>query len=146
MLQLGISDYQKKTQVKLNVSDYEITRGGNSYTRLTVEHFSHQSPDQQIGFVIGMDSLLSFTSWFKWQEILEFCHLYVMQRPGYHLNKSVLHPALADLLGIKVHLVETAQVDVSSSQIRKQLKLGTEKARQYVPNDVMAYIKQHSLY
>ena len=51
----------EKDDRNINVSDYEIEKGGKSYTYLTLEHFS--SPDTEIYFLMGTDMLLSLGEW-----------------------------------------------------------------------------------
>jgi nicotinate-nucleotide adenylyltransferase len=56
-----------------------------------------ESPDSQLFFITGMDSLHTFMQWHNWQEILTLCHLVVNVRPNYQLNElSVAMQALVE--------------------------------------------------
>ena len=147
MLKLALQQVQRSTDVQLGASDFEIQQEGHSFTRLTVEHFhSKLDAKESLGFVIGMDSLLSFTTWFKWKEVLDYCDIYVMQRPGYPLELSKLDGEIRDLLGTKIHLIETDEVNISSTEIRQSLVRGLDKAINQLPESVYDYIKQHGMY
>ena len=45
------------------VSDYEIKRGGVSYSYLTCRHFKKLFKDDELYFIIGADMLESFSLW-----------------------------------------------------------------------------------
>ncbi|MCW8831744.1 MAG: nicotinate-nucleotide adenylyltransferase [Colwellia sp.] len=63
----------------------ELNRTGNSYTVDTLKTLKQSYPKQRLFFIIGLDSLLTFTRWHKYQEILSLCHLVVNSRPNYQL-------------------------------------------------------------
>ena len=47
---------------KAEVSDYEISRGGTSYTYLTCRYFKEAYPDAELFFLVGTDMLRDFPS------------------------------------------------------------------------------------
>jgi len=63
----------------------EINRTSISYTIDTLKEINIEFPNSELFFIMGMDSLLSFTRWHLWQNILKRCHLVVNTRPGYNL-------------------------------------------------------------
>lgn len=65
----------------------ETRRNTLSYTRDTVKEIKAENPNSELFFIMGMDSLLTFTQWHCWQDILLHCHLIVNVRPGYSLTK-----------------------------------------------------------
>lgn len=123
---------------KVTCSDHEITRGGASYTRLTVEYFQQLEPSATLFFFIGMDSYLSFTTWYHWQEILDFCQLLVAKRPGYPLPET----AIAAKLTQRSHILELEQYPISSSELRSSPHL----MQQWLPEPVLQYIVNNELY
>ena len=64
----------------------ELNRSEHSYTVDTLNEIKNEQPNSVLFFIIGMDSLLTFTQWKNWQEILTLCHLVVNCRPNYPLE------------------------------------------------------------
>ena len=52
----------------------------------TLKELTKSFPQQTLYFIVGLDSLLTFTRWHKYQEILSLCHLVVNTRPNYQLD------------------------------------------------------------
>ncbi len=85
---------QRATMVELAIADKplfycdrrELNRNGPSFTIDTLKELKATYPNQPLYFVIGMDSLQTFTTWHKYKEILSLCHLVVNTRPNYHLS------------------------------------------------------------
>ena len=136
----------------------ELNRQSPSYTVDTLHEIKAEQPSADLYFIMGMDSLLSFTKWRRWQEILTLCNLVVNIRPGYpHLAlKAALAPELSARLIYsptqlphqhtgKIILHESSPVDISSTQIRTKIKAGSGYS-QYLPKPVYDYIEQNQLY
>lgn len=141
----------------LNISDIEISSANTSYTVDTVRSFRAQYPDRPLCFLMGMDSLINFTKWHQWQEILANCHLIVSKRPGYDVNDNSDAANLlsdyqtTDIAQIKstlsgrIFVYEAHPLAISSSQMREAIKTG--KAITYLtPPAVEDYIATHQLY
>lgn len=62
------------------VSDYEIARGGVSYTYLTCKHFAEAYPEDTLYFLVGTDMLRDFPTWKNPEEILKYATLAVCDR------------------------------------------------------------------
>ena len=115
---------------------------------------------------MGLDSLLTFTSWFKYQEILSCCHLVVNTRPNYQLSN--VNIATKSLL--KKHQVNDAEVlksmssggilllpstlptheknldiNISSSEIRQRI-MKNEDCQSLLSANVLAFINKNKLY
>ena len=58
---------------------------------------------------MGMDSLLTFTQWHNWREILNLCNLVVNIRPGYDHGalETKLAPELASRLVYNIDAIKT---------------------------------------
>lgn len=131
----------------------EINRKTDSYTLLSLQEIKLQYPEQKLYFIVGMDSLLNFTSWYQWQAILELCHLVVAVRPGYQV-KHLAEP-LKTLIDKnqqhktqtagKIILVDNPSYDISSTDIRQALSK-QQAITKLVPSVVADYITQHQLY
>ena len=145
------------SQPMMDIDTRELNRDKASYTIDTLKELKQIYPNTPICFIMGMDSLLNFNSWYKWQEILDYCHLVVSQRPQWHpnfnstiedvlrqsqtTNKQDLHKTSHG----KIYFQETCQLDISSSYIR-QLIHKQQSIDFLVPENVSQYIKKHKLY
>ncbi len=136
----------------------ELNRDIASYTVDSLREIKAEQPGADLYFIMGMDSLLTFTQWRCWQEILTLCNLVVNIRPGYpHLElESALVPELKhrliySLAQLQFHqsgqiiLHESTPLDISSTLIREKIKANLAYA-QYLPQSVYHYIEQHQLY
>ena len=144
-------------QVNISVDCRELTRHSPSYTIDTLKEMKIQYPSTPICFIMGMDSLMSFDTWHQWQNILNYCHLIISQRPGWQgqfnhlvqktvdLHKTSIKQDLHDLPYGKIYFQDTSQLDISSTQIRK-LIYNKKSINYLVPEAVNDYIKKHNLY
>lgn len=135
----------------------ELQRDKPSYTFDTMEEFRAEFPAHSICFFIGMDSLLSFHKWHRWQELLTLCHLVVAARPGYQWQvpaelastfaraHSTNTTDLTHELFGRIYLAPTLELDISSSMIREKLLKG-QKVDTFLPEYVLSYIRSHHLY
>ncbi|MGB2740565.1 MAG: nicotinate-nucleotide adenylyltransferase [Cognaticolwellia sp.] len=136
----------------------ELHRQIPSYTVDTLHEIKAEQPSADLYFIMGMDSLLSFTKWHRWQEILTLCNLVVNIRPGYphHALQAALDPNLSARLIYsltqfrpqqtgKIIIHESTPLDIASTQIREKIKAGLNY-NQYLPESVYNYIEQYKLY
>lgn len=162
----GVSSQHRAKMVELAISPYphlklntlELQKNSASYTVETLELLHQQYADDTLCFVIGMDSLCAFQSWFRYQDILQLCHLLVCQRPGYQPNAAA--QTLLQTYGVstinelqqqsgKILLLDNPLFDISATQIRtdfaSQNQQNTPAPSLQIP-EVLAYINQHQLY
>lgn len=137
----------------------ELERTGNSYTVDTLKSIKQNYPKHSLFFIIGLDSLLTFTRWHKHQEILSLCHLVVNSRPNYQLNQ--LNKDTKDLLtkhqvndlttlntqahGGIIFVPEHTAYNISSTQIRAKLT-NNQVCQHLVNRDVLSFINKNQLY
>lgn len=153
MVELAIAPYPQ-----LALNRIELDKNSPSYTVETLELLQQQYPNDQLLFVIGMDSLLSFPNWHRPNDILQLCHLIVLQRPGYPQPNLQQQPfwqhRLVDSLATlrlfqsgKVLILDNPQLDIAASDIRQcwhdPMQAATDKRQ--IPA-VTTYIQQHGLY
>ena len=136
----------------IEVDDREIRRGGGSYTVDTLEDLRQEyGPEPPLVWLMGRDSMDSFTEWEGWQRILELAHLVVMQRPGYAWNTllpDALQPYLAEHLegpSGSIVLKTVQQQDISSTQIREKQACG-EFVRGALDENVRKYLLNNAIY
>ncbi|NQY63010.1 MAG: nicotinate-nucleotide adenylyltransferase [Alteromonadaceae bacterium] len=140
------------------LDDRELRRQETSFTVKSLKEIENQQPDTQIFFLMGLDSLLTFTSWYQWQDILKLCHIVVIARPGYDTNKlnSETQALLKqyqedDLNQVKARnsgcIIFTPNhlSDISSTQIRHQIANKTLN-KDLLPASVLYFINKYQLY
>ena len=79
----------------VEVSDWEITQGGRSYTVHTLEMLRDAYPGAELYLCVGSDMLLTFTQWYRWQDMLAMAALVVESREAG--DEPTLQAAAADL-------------------------------------------------
>ena len=139
------------------VDTREYEREGPSYTVDTLESLRADLVGKDLCLLIGMDAFCGFTSWHRWHEILEYCHLVVMTRPGKTLPEQ---GELAEFISrhrvVDAGMLKTrasgsllfhpvSQLEISATQIRKLLAAG-KRADFLLPKSVLEIIKNEGLY
>lgn len=128
----------------LEVSDYELTKPGKSYTVETLRYLHSCFPEDALFLLTGSDMLLSFDSWYCWQEILTLAGLLCVSRGTE--PEDVLRQKAAELSSYgQVTVVHAQPLPMSSSQIRHKIEL-CRKFSCYLPENVVQYIMLHGLY
>ena len=127
------------------LSRLEIERPGPHYAVDTVRMLKEQSPNAEIVYLMGGDSLRDLPTWRQPRELVAATDLIgVMRRPGAEFDLSELE---IDLPGIKtkIRFVDAPLLDISSQAIRLRAAQGGH-FRYYLPDSVYNYILKHSLY
>lgn len=128
----------------LEISDYELTKPGKSYTVETLRYLHSCFPEDALFLLTGSDMLLSFDSWYCWQEILTLAGLLCVSRGTE--PEDVLRQKAAELSSYgQVTVVHAKPLPMSSSQIRHKIEL-CRKFSCYLPENVVQYIMLHRLY
>lgn len=129
----------------VEVSDWEIRRGGRSYTVHTLEWLRSCDPAAELYLCVGSDMLLTFTQWYRWQDMLSMAALVVESRTG--TDEAALHAAAAALeqAGGRVLFAEAESYPCASSDIRSG-KLPPEKWPEVLPQEALTVIRQNQLY
>ena len=125
-----------------SVSRLDLDRPGPSYTVDTLAALREEHPQAQLFFVMGADSLASLRQWRRPNEIIGLSRIAVLRRPGTDVDLAALDRALPGLAAA-VDVVETLQLDISSTDIRRRLRRG-QSIRYLVPNAVREYIMEHN--
>jgi len=144
----------------------ELQRDGNSFTVDTLKELSQAYPQNRLFFIIGLDSLLSFTTWHKYQEILTLCHLVVNTRPNYQLsslnqttqnllknhqvnNISMLKKSHCGAIYLLSNTIDNTKtelnIDISSSEIRQRLA-NSKNCQRLLTSEVLDFINKNNLY
>lgn len=155
MARLAFSTYGKAFQV----DDCELKRGGKSYTIDTIKELRKTHESKNLFLIIGADNFENFSAWKDYKKILEEVNLVVTTRPGYqipesenewpdYLNGLVGESDFGSLeltTGRSIEFITLDDLDVSSSELRKKLRVG-RPVEKYLPLSVESYIKANKIY
>jgi len=155
MIEAGLGDLADG----IVISDIELKRGGTSYTIDTLRELQNAGTEDQFYLIIGLDQLEQFDQWKNFEEILNRVDLVVTSRPGLRFPKiqrqfpKGISPFVEDFdghvailnNGRSIFFVQLEDVEASSSEIRRKLRLG-QPIHGLVPGDVLKYIEENQLY
>ena len=126
------------------VSDFEINKGGASYSYITCDYLRHKYPDDEIYFLMGADMFDCFADWVYPERILKDVKLVVCSRTGSaDVNQSQKH--FEEQFGTSAEIVDFTGAPVSSTRTRVAAALGADIS-DYVPHEISKYIKKNGLY
>ncbi len=130
---------------KISVSDYELKKGGASYTYLTVRHFKALYPQAEFFFLMGTDMLRNFPLWKEPKDILKNATLAVCARAEEQGWAQEEQAAFYQAFGKSFAVLSYEGKDVSSTKIRVLAGAGLDLTP-FTDEKVAAYIRQNSLY
>ena len=87
----------------------------------TILYLKKKNKKSIIFLIIGSDNLINFHKWKKWKKIVELTQLVVFSRKGYDKKgkKSFINKYLSKN---KIIFVKNRKIDISSTQLRKNLQ------------------------
>ena len=127
------------------VSDCEISRGGRSFTVDTLTFLKEQYPDDELFLFMGSDMLLSFHTWYRYQDILSMCTICAISRDDNESAQMLRNYADTVLSGGNILIFDIEPFEVSSSEIRENLKNG-KSCKGLISEKTEKYIKENKLY
>jgi nicotinate-nucleotide adenylyltransferase len=142
MLALALEAYPA-----FRLTDFEVARGGTTYTIETLRHLRAARADAEFVLVLGSDSLAAITTWRSWQEILDEFPLAVVEREGYAAGALAreLPRAISGRFGETIFFAGNAPVTISSTWLRRAIPAGEDLSGS-LPASVAAYLRRHALY
>ncbi|MBD7976002.1 MULTISPECIES: nicotinate-nucleotide adenylyltransferase [Pseudomonas] len=141
----------------LTVDDRELRRDKPSYTVDTLLSLRQElAVHDQLFLLLGWDAFCGLPSWHRWEELLDHCHILVLQRPDADseapdelrnllAGRSVSDPLTLNGPGGQISFIWQTPLEVSATQLRERLASG-RSIRFLVPDAVLAYIHAHGLY
>lgn len=128
------------------VSDFEILRGGKSYTVNTLEHFYG---DGELMFLCGTDMFLSLGKWYRPERIFELADIVFMRRER---ASEPIDNQISDAceyykrnFGARVTMLKAPAIELSSTEVREAASSGRDIGG-LVPAPVAEYIRKKGLY
>ena len=150
----GATDDQRIDMVRLAIEDdprfdlslIEMESEDYSYTYMTLEKLTGAHPDEDYYFIIGQDSLETFHSWVKPEEIVKHAHIAAADRPD--CDQSKMEKLLeenrqllkGDFIGISC-----PDIQISSHELRNVIAKGGG-FRYFVTDKVYDYIVRNGIY
>lgn len=95
--------------------------------------------------MIGADSAEQLPTWHNIREAMEYATFVAAARPGFAPQKEAVSARLARQGLTRLCWVDTPEMDLSSTEIRKKVRRG-ESIANLVPKAVAEYIEQRDLY
>jgi nicotinate-nucleotide adenylyltransferase len=160
MVELAIADNPLFT-----IDKRELEREGASYTIDTLISLRKElGNNTALCLMMGSDAFVKLNTWHRWQELLDYAHIILVQRPNplsnqgkpqdplpdemqtllrdhYAEDVSTLHEESSGLINMQAISAQ----EISATQIRESLKHGVS-VKYLLPEEVVDYIYQKKLY
>ena len=128
----------------IQVDDWEIRRGGRSYTVDTLGHLAAVFPEEELWLLIGTDMFLTFTQWHRWEEIGKMASRLVASREEGDRERLLDQQQKLAEQGVRSRLLQNPPMPMSSTQIREELRRDGTTGK--VCPQVLDYIREKELY
>jgi len=109
---------------QLKVSDVEFKLPRPSYTIDTLTYLQEKYPQHQFSIIMGSDSFQNLPRWKNFDLLVKNYSFIIYRRPGFEI---------ADLYGAKALILDAPVLEISSTSIRRAIKLGLSV--RYLLND-----------
>jgi nicotinate-nucleotide adenylyltransferase len=107
-----------------------------SYSIDTIEKLQPRlAPSDELFFIIGADAFAEIRTWRRWRDVAAAVRFLVVSRPGHGYETPP---------EVRAERLDTVELPVSSSEIRRQLAAGMRPGE--VPEPVLNYIEEKGLY
>lgn len=165
-----------QNEPKIAVSKMEIEAPERPFSVETLARFNIERPGNEIFFVMGADSWMEITTWREWERVLSLSNHIVVTRPGSEIGFSHvtddIRARIVDLRGkfnagtqrrkdarkigiIKdqkskienqILITDSVHLDISATEIRRQIRQNDTSWRNEVPPEVAIYIEKYQIY
>lgn len=136
MVQEAVKDHPA-----FGILDWEVVRGGVSYTLETVISLQEEYPQHEFFFIVGADMVQYLPKWQGIEELVQRLTFIGVGRPGTPLDLGLLPGFIAE----RVVLADMPLVDLSSTMLRARAAEG-KSIRYMVPDAVFDYVQRSGLY
>ena len=134
MLRAALAD-----DARFEISDYEVRKGGVSYTIDAVRYFRGQFPDDELAWVIGADQVERLHQWREIDELARLVEFIVLARPGWEVGGQ---PAIP---GLRLRVCAGHRIELSSTEVRDRVRAGMP-VDAMIPHKTVEYIRETGLY
>lgn len=134
MLQLAT-----ESDSRFEVSDYELRKGGTSYTIDSARHFRALYPRDRLFWIIGADQLPKIPLWKNIEELARLAEFICLERPG-HVGQCA--PAIT---GLRLHRCTGHLIEISSTELRDRVRRNLPLDC-FMPHKAIVYLQENALY
>jgi nicotinate-nucleotide adenylyltransferase len=124
---------------RFEVSDFELKKGGVSYTIDSARHFRALYPGDDLYWVIGGDQLSQLHLWKDIGELAKLVEFIFLERPGYPVKAAAVIP------GLKLQRCDGHLLAISSTELRDRTRRNLS-LDYFVPHKAIVYIRARGLY
>jgi nicotinate-nucleotide adenylyltransferase len=131
-----VSDIEKYLYIENKEKSYshdtlKAIKKTNKLFVLSADHFAGRWP--------------KFRKWYNWQNLVKQNGLLIHQRPGHGINLSFVK-MLQNINEDVFVVINYPQVNISSTELRNQLKTDITVSDDYISTQVMMYINENQIY
>lgn len=125
------------------ISTIENNISGNSYTFDVINLLKQEYKSSEFYFIMGSDSLLNFSTWYKWKDLIKMTKFIVFKRP----NDENVDDLVSEYrnLGMEIEYFDDLQFEISSTYIRNSVK-NNKSIRYLVDEKVIGIIESNGYY
>jgi nicotinate-nucleotide adenylyltransferase len=124
---------------RFEISDFELSRGGVSFTVDSARHFRKLYPNDDLYWIIGGDQLPKLHLWKDVIELAKLVEFIFLERPGFPIK------ARPEIPGLRLHRCDGHLLAISSTELRERIRKSLS-LDYFVPHKAIVYIKEHALY
>lgn len=128
------------------VSDFEIIRGGKSYTYVTLEAFAKENVE--LFFLCGTDMLLTLDTWKCPEIIFDLATICYVRRESDTCNDVLIKDKISEYkrrFSARIIELEHRVLEASSTDLRSNIESG-DMTSINLSSGVMEYIRERGLY
>jgi nicotinate-nucleotide adenylyltransferase len=124
---------------RFEISDYEVRRGGVSYTIDTARHMRERFASDELAWVIGADQVERLHLWRNIAELVTLVEFVALARPGWVPTRR------DDISGLRLRWCEGHLVEMSSTEVRERVKAG-RSVDFMMPHKTIEYVRENGIY
>jgi nicotinate-nucleotide adenylyltransferase len=124
---------------RFEVSDFELRKGGVSFTIDSARHFKSLYPNDQLYWVIGGDQLPQLHLWKDIGELAKLVEFIFLERPGYPVR------AAPNIPGLRLHRCDGHLLAINSTELRDRTRRSLS-LDYFIPHKAIVYIRSKGLY
>lgn len=153
MIELAIAE-----KAKFHLDYRELDSEETSYSINTLRSLRQEFTEDSLSLIVGQDAFNKIDSWKDWQELLDYAHIIVANRPNessadiskelkdwIEKNKTNNKAEITSKTAGHVYFIEIPELDISSSMIRQNIKQQKSIA-DLLPVTNQHYINENKLY
>ncbi len=147
MLRMAFEDDEDYKNGRIDISDWEISNGGKSYTYRTLEHFRGEGV--RLTLICGSDMFLTLEQWKNYRDIFSYARIAytIRERENAELEAACRDAAerYRRLYAADIVYVDMEPIEISSTEVRAALS-GEGDASRFLCDGVLEYIKSNDMY